>query len=523
MMPFRFDQFELDAEKFELRRNGAAVAIEPQVLSVLLFLVKNRERLVTKDELIEEVWRGRIVSDSALASRIKTARRLLNDDGRQQRVIRTIHGKGFRFVGPLEEAALKPHAGVEASPDGLQEPISTRGRPRPSIAVLPFSLVGAPDRYGVIAEALPHELIAELSRLRWLLVIARGSSFQFRSADPDISRVGAVLGVDYCLSGTVEIIAAKIMLSVELADTRDRAIIWTERYACDVGDIHDVRGRIVANTVAALELHIPLHEAQSARLRSPEDLEAWSTYHLGLQHMFRFTKGDNAAAIKMFEQAVAKEPGFARAYAGLSFSHFQDAFLNYSANVGGEAIAARRFAERAVELDALDPFANFTMGRSHWLTGNVESSLGWLERAIALNPNYAQGIYARAWAETILCHGANGQTHVDEALLLSPIDPLRYAMLGTRALSHLVEGEYVQAASWGDAAARAPGAHVLIAVIAIACHSLNDDLAKARAWAENVWDRRPDFAQRDFFRSFPFADPGMRERIGRGLARIGIG
>lgn len=517
-MPFRFDQFELDADKFELRRSGAALAIEPQVLSVLLFLVENRERLVSKDELIEQVWGGRIVSDSALASRIKTARRLLEDDGRQQRMIRTIHGKGFRFVGPLEEA----HVTVGTAPGGLQEPVRPRGQTRPSLAVLPFNLIGAPDRYGVIAEALPHELIAELSRLRWLFVIARGSSFQFRSADPDISRVGMLLGVDYCLSGTVEIIASKIMVSVELADTRDRGIIWTDRYSCDVGDVHDIRSRIVASTIAALEIHIPLHEAQSARLKSPEHLDAWSAYHLGLQHMFRFTKADNAAAIRMFEQAAVKEPGFARAYAGLSFSHFQDAFLNYTADVGGEAMAARRFAERAVELDAMDPFANFTMGRSHWLTGHVESSLGWLERATTLNPNYAQGIYARAWAETILCHGTDGQTYVDEAMLLSPIDPLHYAMLGTRALSHLVRGEYAEAASWGDSAARAPGAHVLIGVIAIACHSLNDDFDKAHAWAENVRARRANLAQQDFFRSFPFADPVMRERIGRGLTRLGI-
>lgn len=521
-MPFRFDKFELDAEKFELRRNGVALAVEPQVLSVLLLLVRNRERLITKDELIEQVWGGRIVSDSALASRIKTARRLLEDDGAQQRMIRTIHGRGFRFVGPLEEAAVKVPAGVEAAPGGLQEPVRSRGRTKPSLAVLPFSLVGAPDRYGVIAEALPHELIAELSRLRWLLVIARGSSFQFRSVDPDIARIGALLGVDYCLSGTVEIETARIMVSVELADTRDRGIIWTERYSSKVGDVHDIRSRIVASTIAALEIHIPLHEAQSARLRSPEHLDAWSAYHLGLQHMFRFTQADNAAAIRMFAQAVAKEPGFARAYAGLSFSHFQDAFLNYTADRDGEAIAARRFAERAVELDAMDPFANFTMGRSQWLTGDVESSLGWLERAITLNPNYAQGIYARAWAETILCHGTDGQTHVDEAMLLSPIDPLHYAMRGTRALSHLVRGEYAEAASWGDSAARAPGAHVLITVIAAACHSLNNDLDKARAWAENVRARRANLAQRDFFRSFPFADPAMRERIGRGLARLGI-
>jgi tetratricopeptide (TPR) repeat protein len=238
--------------------------------------------------------------------------------------------------------------------------------------------------------------------------------------------------------------------------------------------------------------------------------------------MYRFNRKDNETAIGMFGRAAAQEPDFSRAYGGLSFAHFQKAFLSYSPDFSAEASAARRFAERAVEIDGHDPFANFALGRSLWLSGELETSLSWLDRAIALSPNYAQGIYSRAWTETLLGRGADGQGHVDQAIALSPIDPLHYAMLATRALSHLVRGEHAEAASWADSAARAPGAHVLIAVIAAACHAADGNLDKARPWAANVRRRSPSFTQADFFRSFPFADLEAKARIATGLTRLGV-
>src|SRR5512139_549276 len=191
-MIYRFEEFELDRSKVELRRNGEVVPVEPQVFALLLLLAENRERLVSRDEVIEKVWDGRIVSESAIDSRIKSARRALGDDGKAQRFIHTVHGQGFRFVAEVRETAAMTSAGerVEAFPL-----LSHEGAARPSIAVLPFRLLGAEGPYATIADAIPDELIAELSRLRWLFIIARGSSFRFRSATPDLTDVGKVLGV----------------------------------------------------------------------------------------------------------------------------------------------------------------------------------------------------------------------------------------------------------------------------------------------------------------------------------------
>ncbi|MCF8507257.1 MAG: winged helix-turn-helix domain-containing protein [Hyphomonadaceae bacterium] len=511
-----FQEFELDTERVELRKNGVAVAVEPQVFALLRFLIDHRDRMVTKDEIVAAVWNGRIVSDSAIASRVKSARQAIGDDGRQQAIIRTVHGLGFAFVADVETraavsfAAARETAGVEP-----------RANTRPSIAVLPFRLIGAGDPGFPITEALPHDLITELSRLHWLFVIARGSSFLFRGGDAKLDEVRSKLNVQYCLTGLVEISGKTMSISVELSDTQDRGVVWSERFRADVGAVHEIRDQIVNAVTSAVEVRIPFNEAQRALLRSPENLDAWSAYHLGLHHMYRFNKADNEAATGLFERAVAMDPGFARAYAGLSFTHFQTAFLGYADNSEATKLA-QHYASQCLERDSLDPFGHFTMGRAHWLRGHLEASLPWLERANALNPNYAQAKYSRGWAEALLGSADASQANIASALALSPLDPLVYGMLGVRALSHIAREDTAQAADWAERAANSPGAHALIEMIAAVAHGLHGNDARARAWAESARARAGHLRRADFLRAFPFRDIPTRERVTGMLGCLGF-
>jgi tetratricopeptide (TPR) repeat protein len=236
--------------------------------------------------------------------------------------------------------------------------------------------------------------------------------------------------------------------------------------------------------------------------------------------MYRFNRKDNAAATALFQQAVSRDPNFARAHAGLSFVHFQTAFMHHSDDLAGEIALARRFALRGLELDPIDPFVNFTMGRTFWLEGDLESSLAWLERATSISPNYAQGIYARAWAESLAGRGPDGRRHVDLAMRLSPLDPLYYAMLATRAFTHMIMGEDAEAAGWAERAAHSPGAHVLIALIAVAAHALGGDEIRAASWAANVRSRNPALTRTDFFRAFPMMSAAAKARVSNALARF---
>lgn len=522
-MIYRFDRFELDLAKIELRTGGQPCTLEPQVFALLAFLVEHRERLVSRDEIFEKVWDGRVVTDSALSSRVKSLRRVLGDDGKSQRFIRTIHGQGFRFVSEVRvEHRLLSDGNAELATQEPARAASPETNARPSIAVLPFRVVGDAGSYATIAEGLPDELITELARLRWLFVIARASSFRLRDPELDMREIGRRLGVRYCLSGSVETIGQHLAVTTELVDTRGGDVVWGERYTGFVDEVHAVRAEIRSNVLTSLEIQIPLHEAAGARLTVTDNLDAWSAYHLGLQHLYRFNKRDNATAAELFGRATAQDPGFARAHAGLSFVHFQTAFMGQTADRSGEISLARSCARQGLDIDPLDPFVNFTMGRSFWLEGDLEQALTWIDRSTSLSPNYAQGIYARGWTETMAGNGVDGRAQVDLSMRLSPLDPLYYAMLATRGLTHIAQGEVSAATHWTDRAARSPGAHVLIAMIAAVTQALAGNRQPAMAWAANVRERNPLLTSEDFFRAFPVKAEGMHSQVSSALKTLGF-
>jgi TolB-like protein len=521
-MIYSFGPFELDLAKAELRMGTTPCPLQPQVFALLAFLVEHRERLVSKDEIFEKVWDGRIVTDSALTSRVKHARKALGDDGKVQRYIKTIHGQGFRFIADvrLKQGETRITSSVDAEASTANPGVQSS--PRPSIAVLPFRHIGESGPFDPIADGLPDELITELARLRWLFVIARGSSFRLRGQELDMREVGRLLGVRYCLSGTVELRGKQLIVTTELADTRGGDVVWGERYSGYIDDVHAVRSEIRAMILASLEIQIPLHEASAARQTVSENLDAWSAYHLGLQHIYRFNQKDNAAAAGLFGRAVRLDPGFARAHAGLSFVHFQTAFLRQSNDLGTDITLARDHAQHGVDIDPLDPFVNFTMGRSYWLEGDLDRALSWIERSTSLSPNYAQGIYAQAWTETMAGNGTDGREYVDLAMKLSPLDPLYYAMLGTRGLTHMLRDEYADAAQWSERAAKSPGAHVLIAMIAALAHLLAGNEHRAAEWAKDVRVRNPKLSRHDFFGAFPVRSEAMRAKASAALEKLGF-
>jgi hypothetical protein len=196
--------------------------------------------------------------------------------------------------------------------------------------------------------------------------------------------------------------------------------------------------------------------------------------------------------------------------------------MHHSEDIAGETRFARLSAERGMELDPLDPFVNFTMGRTYWLEGDMASGLGWLQRATDLSPNYAQGIYARAFCEVMSGHPMAARQHTDLAMRLSPLDPLLYAMQSARAFSHISLGEHGPAAEWASRAASSPGAHELIALIAAAACALNGDRPGAAGWAANARMRNGALTREDFFRAFPINKPEMRESVDFALAEVGF-
>jgi DNA-binding winged helix-turn-helix (wHTH) protein/tetratricopeptide (TPR) repeat protein len=520
-MIYRFDMFTLDLSLGQLSRDGEEIAIEPRAFALLSYMVENRGRLISKDELVEKIWGGRIITDTAISTLIKTARRALDDDGKTQRLIRTVHGRGFRFAGTVEEA-VPAEVRQDPAPDDAHFEAAQEVGEQPSIAVLPFRQIGQTEIFGAIADAVPSELISSLSRLRWLKVVARGSTFRFRDETPDMDVIRKKLGATYCLTGEVEIFGSDLALTVELADTRDGRIVWGDRQSGKVDDVHQMRTDIVNLVTSAMELHVSLNEAERARLREPQTLDAWSLYHLGLRHMYRFNATDNAIAADHFARAVGLDPNFARAHAARSFTSFQSAFVNYGSDRDVEIENARRFAERCLELDPMDPFGNFTYGRSYWLENDHESGKTYLDRAIGLSPSFSHGMYAHAFTNLMAGRGEPAIAKLDEAIRLSPLDPFLYAMQSAKGFSLAHTGDLEQACHWLDIGSHQPGAHYLVPIIAAAINKIAENHAQARYWADRTRQLRPDASIEQFFVAYPLRDQRLRSAIHAALRDLGF-
>lgn len=519
-MRFRFGSCQLDPDRFELLRDGRRVAVEPQAFQLLLLLIRHRDRMVSKDEIVEAVWHGHAVSDASISSRVSMARNVIGDDGERQAFIRTVHGRGFCFVAAVtEEVEPAPSSVAISSVEAADTDRTSAGKP--SIAILPLQALGLPSERRVIADAISHDVIQAMSRLRWLSVIARGSAFRFRETEPDVIAVGAALNVSYLLFGVAEALGSNFSATLELADCASGAIVWADRLVAATNAVQELRSRIVTHLVGALEVYIPLNEAMAAKLSTTDQLDAWASYHLGLHHMYRFNAADNAQATALFERAVRLDPKFARAFAGLSFTRFQDAFMRY-VEPKAAALAARSYAERGLELDPLDPFVNFNMGRSFWLTDEPDAAGLWLDRAIELNPNYAQGFYSRAFTAMLVGDHDGVAADADTALRLSPFDPMLYGMLGVRAFALIQAGRHDEAADWSDRAAAAPGAHFLIAMVALIANDLADRPHRAQHWLDNIRSRRPDATARHFFTAFPLHDPASKQLMEVVLEKYGF-
>lgn len=526
-MRYVFADFELDTVTYELRRAGAIVHTEPLVFDLIRFLVTNPGRVLTKDELIEELWAGRIVSDATVASCIKSARRALGDSGTTQAFIRTIRGRGIQCVASVDirEVAASPGPAMASNraldPNALAAVPDAEPHP-PRIAVLPFTPARSSSTTTLLGDAVAQEVILELSRLHWLAVTARGSSFKFRGPVLDSAVASQVLGVDYLLMGTIDADETECAIYVEILRAPEQQVVWAERFTTSLPDVMHMRGVLAAAIVGALEPRLQHHEAVRAARIPTERLDAWSAYHRGLWHMFRFNRDDNQHATILFEQAIRLDPVFARAHAGLSFTHFQNAFLGFTTDKSSERRHVFAHAERSLALDPMDPFANLTMGRAHWLAGDLESALPWMDRSIAFSPNSAFALYNSALVGTLLGGGDNNEAKVMRAITLSPIDPLNYAMLATRALTHLLRSDTAAAVEWAERAVHAPNAHIQIMAIAAMVHDLAGNAQKAKSYVAQILSREPSYRRSDFTRFFPFRDAAMRRLVESTLARLGL-
>jgi TolB-like protein len=388
---------------------------------------------------------------------------------------------------------------------------------------MPFRLPDEPGTASVLGDAVAAEVTQHLSRLHWLRVVARESSFRFRAAEVDLPGLHTTLGADYAIAGALWREAGnRWSAQVDLSHTVSQTVLWTDRITGDIGDVAAFRDTIAAAVLAALELRVPLHQAEAAQRKPFEMLDAWEAFHLGLRQVYRFTRAGNAEAARLFERATSLDPYFAAAYAARSFASFQDATMSYTADRAGAVADVRRFAERAIEIDPLDPSSNFAMGRNLLLSRDAEGAIDWLDRALALNPNYAKAHYSRGFAKLWSPQLDGARASFAASIQLSPLDPLMGPMLSNLGAVALAEGRLTEAADLTARGARRAPNHFLLSMIAAATAAQAGDLAAASRWREAVLALMPGASVAQFCSSVPYLAPGLGQMVSEGLRLSGF-
>ena len=452
-MQFLFADYVLDADRRELRCGAERVVVEPQVLDLLIHLLQNRHRVVSKDDLIASVWGGRIVSDGTVISRTYAARKAIGDTGQDQRLIRTIARKGLRFVGEVRTRAKDAGDIAAASPS----PESTRPRSsatdRPAIAVLPFTNMSGDPEQGYFSDGISEDIIAALSRLRWFQVIARNSSFVYKGKAVHLKQVAADLGVDYVLEGSVRKAGHRVRITAQLNDMSTGSHIWAERYDRSIEDVFSVQDEITEAIVASIEPQLYAAENIHARRKAPENMGAWELVMRALSHFWRVTQKDNALAQSLLEKAIAIDPHYGQALSVLATSQTLGAYMGW-ADMSATVPAAERAALKAIQADNEDPWAHHALGCAYLLTRRFDEALAEFVLVLGLNPNFslAQAIYGLTLA---FCgQWQNADEAARRALRLSPRDPLSALYYGVASYAQFVGRNYDEALQLAQAAIR---------------------------------------------------------------------
>jgi DNA-binding SARP family transcriptional activator/uncharacterized protein YukE len=399
--------------------------------------------------------------------------------------------------------------------------IDTAGRGRASIAVMPFvDRSSALQARGGVADALAHDVITRLAKLRSLFVIAQGTVFALHDRSVGAEEAGRVLNVDYVVSGSTRVRGQRLTVTVELAETRSARIVWAEIFNLTFDDAFVVLDEIGNRIVASIASEIETLERHRAILKPPSSLDAWGAHHRGLWHMYQYRQADNEHARHYFETALRLDPTFSRAYAGLSFTHFQDAFQNWNDRAAGIE-QAYRAAAQGLMADERDPAVHWAMGRALMLRGQPDASISALTQSVELSPNFALGHYNLSFVHSIVGDAGAAISAADYSRHLSPFDPMLFGMLATRAMALVRLQRFEEGASWAVKAAARPNAFPHIHAIAACCLALAGSLEQARAHVAAVRHTSPRYCLADFFTAFPFDGDGQT-LFRRGARLVGL-
>lgn len=436
MGPMRvlFGECAIDVERRQLRRSGKLVHVEPQVFDLIVYLVQHRDRVVSKDQLLDAVWKGRIVSDSALSTRINAARQAIGDSGEVQKFIQTLARRGFRFIATVEET-ISAHAIASDTPGR-----TAQAAERPSIAVLSFDNPGGAADESYFAEGMAEALITSLSHIRWLTVIARGSSFAFKRRDLDAKRIGGKLNVRYLLEGSVRRAQGRVRITAQLIEAETGRYLWGDKFDGKIEEVFDLQDRITASVLGTIEPSLRGAEIARAELKRPDSLGAYDLYLRALPHAYAYTRDGRNRALELLGKALAVDPNYAEAHGLAAWCHIQRIWTespDLTADLSDAAAHARAVMRIPTDDASTLAFAANAYARA---ARDYETALQMIDHALAHNPSNA---HALAVGSVVSAWAGRWEQAIDlaeRALRCSPFDPTRHLAFAATARARLFQG-----------------------------------------------------------------------------------
>ena len=510
-MVYLFGEFLLDTESLELRQNGKPLDVEPQVFSLLTCLIENRDRVVTKDELIEQVWGGRIITDSALNTRINAVRRAVGDDGKRQAVVKTLQRRGFRFVAEVTGGRASEQRPPRFTPDSDM----------PSIAVLPFKNLSSDPGQEYFADGITEDLITGLSKLSGLLVISPNSSFFYKEKAVEPEQAGQELGVDFALQGSVRKAGDRVRINAQLIDAQSGHHVWAERHDGTLEDVFELQDEITGRIVSALSVQLTRAEQDRLTSRYTNSSDAHDWFMRGRIRYREPGPQANAEAHGMFDRALTLDPDFAWALAIRSYVRFHAWFFKWNTAPNGFAEALAD-AERAVALDPDLATAHSYLGWMHmWGDGDGhDRALAEHKKSLALDPNFSEQY---VWYASTLIYSGQPQLSIEtmeRAMRLDPHYPPHF--LVNFGNMYLMLGQYAEAEKYLkiviEKAPDFPVSYIFLAAVRAAA----GDVEGARKAGAEILKRIPGATATDLGHQFPYAKTEHLARMVDGLRTAGL-
>lgn len=524
-MIFVVEDFELDEALAELRWKGSPVAVEPQVFELIKLLISLRGRVVTKDELFEQIWKNRFVSDASLSSCIRDARKALNDDGTTQRLIRTVHRRGFRFVGEvLEKNKTSAATRQQAELVGDQNPNADDILSLPAVAVLPFETTSADEKDRYLAEGLSDEVTSSLSAWRHFPVVSSRTLPNSISHDIDQTATSSIKGVRYILSGKFRRLGNRIKLNITLTDTETNRLIWSERISRDIGDLVDLEQEISAQVVALVSVELEGAEARRIMRKPASDLTAWEMVMRASWIVRQGGDADFALAERLATDAIERAPDWTMPYTLIAFTKFQQAMNGFSGSDTSVAFSRTlKAAKYALEIDRNSWMAHaLTAVGELWTNRNHERALLHIDRAIELNPSGAINYHIGGCINGFSGNPEAARDHQERLFRLDPVYPYTAVIQADLGLWHLLDMQLPEADErlssahkWNPKYGRALQRQISLA-------GLQGDRDRASAAARKLSELGMSLNYDYIAASYPFRNPDHGELFLDGLRRSGI-